>query len=103
VHLDTDRTGHTGCRNFPQCNSNFAKQTLKLKTARGSRVARGAGGLLVSGVKKPTEEQRRRMCTGKRRYPTQGDALEAAAVAGVERWRSAYLCPICRKWHLTSR
>ena len=33
----------------------------------------------------------------------QGDALDAAALVGVERRRSAYLCPLCRHWHLTSR
>lgn len=42
------------------------------------------------------------MCTGKRRYATQGDALDAAAIAGWERRRKAYLCPLCRRWHLTS-
>jgi hypothetical protein len=53
-------------------------------------------------MKKPTEEQRRRMCTRKRRYRTQGDALDAALVAGVERQRTAYLCPVCRNWHLST-
>lgn len=53
-------------------------------------------------MKKPTREERQRMCTSKRRYRTQGDALDAALLAGVERKRSAYLCPICRQWHLTS-
>jgi hypothetical protein len=43
------------------------------------------------------------MCTSKRRYRTQGDALDAAMIAGVERRRAAYLCPVCRQWHLTSR
>jgi len=54
-------------------------------------------------VKKPTTDVRKRMCTGKRRYRTQGDALDAAAVAGVERQRSAYRCDLCGRWHLTSR
>jgi hypothetical protein len=54
-------------------------------------------------VKKPTEEQKRRQCTGKRRYRTQGDALDAAMIIGIERQRSAYLCPLCGHWHLTSR
>ncbi len=54
-------------------------------------------------MKKPTAEERRHMCTRKRRYRTQADALDAAMVAGVERQRSAYLCTICRNWHLTSR
>ena len=43
------------------------------------------------------------MCTGKRRYQTQGDALDAAALAGKERSRAAYLCPLCGRWHLTSK
>jgi hypothetical protein len=54
-------------------------------------------------MKKPTAEERKRMCTGKRRYRTQGDALDAALVAGVERSRAAYRCVICGLWHLTSR
>lgn len=41
-------------------------------------------------------------CQGKRRYRSQGDALDAALVAGVERHRRAYLCPDCGHWHLTS-
>jgi hypothetical protein len=53
-------------------------------------------------MKKPTREDRRRMCERKRRYRTQGDALDAALLAGVERRRSAYLCPLCQHWHLTS-
>lgn len=53
-------------------------------------------------MKKPTAEERRRMCVRKRRYRTQADALDAALVAGVERRREAYLCPHCRHWHLAS-
>jgi hypothetical protein len=53
-------------------------------------------------VKKPNREERQRMCTGKRRYRSQGDALDAAAIAGVERRRKAYHCPLCGHWHLTS-
>ncbi len=53
-------------------------------------------------MKRPNREERRRMCVGKRRYRSQGDALDAAAIAGVERRRLAYLCPLCRNWHLTS-
>ena len=53
-------------------------------------------------MKKPTQEARQRMCTRKRKYRTQGDALDAALLAGVERERIAYLCPLCRHWHLTS-
>ena len=54
-------------------------------------------------MKKPTREQRERMCTGKRRYRTQGDALDAAMIAGVEREREAYRCELCGYWHLTSK
>ena len=53
-------------------------------------------------MKKPTQEERQRMCTRKRRFRSQGDALDAALVAGVERRRKAYLCPLCGHWHLTS-
>ncbi len=54
-------------------------------------------------MRRPSVEQRRRMCTGKRRYRTQGDALDAALLAGVERGRTAYRCSLCGCWHLTSR
>jgi hypothetical protein len=53
-------------------------------------------------VKEPTREERQLRCFRKRRYRTQGDALDAALVAGVERQRKAYLCPYCRMWHLTT-
>lgn len=53
-------------------------------------------------MKKPTREEQRRMCTRKRRYRTQADALDAALIAGVERQRSAYRCPLCELWHLTT-
>ena len=53
--------------------------------------------------KKPTADQRRLMCTRKRRYRSQGDALDAAMLVGVERRRQAYLCPVCGYWHLSSR
>ncbi len=53
-------------------------------------------------MKKPTREEERRMCTRKRRYRSQGDALDAARLAGVERQRQAYQCPLCRQWHLCS-
>ena len=53
-------------------------------------------------MKKPTRAERQRMCTGKRRYRTQGDALDAALLAGVERRRKAYRCALCKHWHLTS-
>ena len=54
-------------------------------------------------MKQPTAGERKRRCTGKRRYRTQGDALDAALLAGVERQRSAYRCTLCGQWHLTSR
>lgn len=54
-------------------------------------------------ARKPPAEVRRRMCTGKRRYRTQGDALDAAAVLGLERQRTAYRCTVCGCWHLASR
>jgi hypothetical protein len=54
-------------------------------------------------MKKPTREERARMCTGKRRYRSAGDALDAASLAGVEREREAYRCPVCGHWHLTTR
>lgn len=53
-------------------------------------------------MKRPTKDERERTCVRKRRYRTQADALDAALLAGVERRRSAYLCPLCRQWHLTS-
>jgi len=54
-------------------------------------------------MKLPTAAELKRRCTGKRRYRTQGDALDAALLAGVERQRSAYRCTWCGQWHLTSR
>jgi hypothetical protein len=53
-------------------------------------------------VKEPTREERQLRCFRKRRYRSQGDALDAALVAGVERQRKAYLCPHCKLWHLTT-
>lgn len=53
-------------------------------------------------MKKPTRETRQRMCVRKRRYRSQGDALDAAAILGLERRRTAYLCPLCQHWHLSS-
>ncbi|MBI5380758.1 MAG: hypothetical protein HZA31_02545 [Opitutae bacterium] len=52
-------------------------------------------------MKKPTQEERHRMCTRKRRYRSEGDALDAALLVGNTRGK-AYLCPICRCWHLTT-
>jgi hypothetical protein len=53
-------------------------------------------------MKEPTRSERELRCLRKRRYKTQGDALDTAMVAGVERQRKAYLCPFCRLWHLTT-
>jgi hypothetical protein len=53
-------------------------------------------------MKEPTHEERKRMCTRKRRYRTQADALDAARLAGAERARKAYLCPLCNHWHLAA-
>ncbi len=49
------------------------------------------------------EEAHHRACGRKRRYRSQGDALDAALFAGVERERAAYRCPYCGQWHLTTR
>jgi len=54
-------------------------------------------------MKRPTTDERRQRCTRKRRYRSQGDALDAAVVAGVGRERTAYRCPLCGAWHLASR
>jgi hypothetical protein len=54
-------------------------------------------------MKKRAAGEPRHPCTGKRRYQSQGDALDAAMIAGVERQRSAYRCPHCGCWHLTTR
>jgi hypothetical protein len=43
------------------------------------------------------------MCTGKRKYRSAADALDAALLAGVEHQREAYPCPLCGAWHLTTR
>lgn len=53
-------------------------------------------------MKEPTREERQLRCFRKRRYRAQGDALDAAMVAGVERKRRAYLCQYCGQWHLTT-
>jgi hypothetical protein len=54
-------------------------------------------------MKRRPSEPQREVCAKKRRYPSQGHALEAAMIAGVERERVAYLCPECGCWHLASR
>ena len=66
-------------------------------TFPGKRVKRR------SDMTRPDSEQRRGMCTKKRRYASEGLALQAAAMAGVERGRTAYRCPLCGQWHLASR
>ncbi|MGH7997778.1 MAG: hypothetical protein ACREFX_15645 [Opitutaceae bacterium] len=53
--------------------------------------------------RRPARALRPAACAGKRRYRTQGDALDAAMIAGVEARRRAYLCPDCGRWHLTTR
>lgn len=53
-------------------------------------------------MKKPTREERQHACVRKRRYRSEGDALDAAMIAGVERKRKAYRCPICGQWHLAT-
>jgi len=54
-------------------------------------------------MKKPMQDKNPRGCLGKRKYRSEGDALDAALIAGVERHRKAYLCPNCGQWHLTSK
>lgn len=53
-------------------------------------------------ISTPAPADRQRACTRKRRYRSQGDALDAALLAGVERERTAYQCPLCRQWHLAT-
>jgi hypothetical protein len=53
-------------------------------------------------MKEPTQKERNLRCFRKRRYRSEGDALDAALVAGVERQRKAYPCPYCKMWHLTT-
>jgi hypothetical protein len=54
-------------------------------------------------MKRPTRAERHEACARKRRYRSQGDALDAALLAGVERQRTAYLCPVCGQWHLATK
>ena len=53
-------------------------------------------------MKRPTRDEQWRMCTRKRRYRSQADALEAAGLLGLERVRKPYRCPICGQWHLAT-
>jgi len=63
-----------------------------------------APGRLQSREMKPSAfDDRQNACRRKRRYACQGDALDAASLAGVERERRAYRCPICGHWHLATR
>ena len=54
-------------------------------------------------MKRPTHDERHQTCTRKRRYRTQADALDVALLAGVERQRTAYSCPLCGQWHLATK
>ena len=54
-------------------------------------------------MKQATREERHHACARKRRYRSQGDALDAALLAGVERERVAYRCPLCGLWHLATK
>lgn len=54
-------------------------------------------------MKQPTRDERVHACTRKRRYRTQGDALDAAMLAGVERQRIANRCSLCGQWHLATK
>ena len=54
-------------------------------------------------MKKPTHGERHHACARKRRYRTQGDALDAASLVGVERQRTAYRCALCGQWHLATK
>jgi hypothetical protein len=54
-------------------------------------------------MKKPTRSERHEACIRKRRYRSQGDALDAALLAGIERHRMAYHCPLCGQWHLATK
>jgi hypothetical protein len=54
-------------------------------------------------MKRPTRDERQHACARKRRYRTQGDALDAAMIAGVERGRIAYPCQLCGQWHLATK
>jgi hypothetical protein len=54
-------------------------------------------------MQKPTREERHHACQRKRHYRSQGDALDAALLAGVERERTAYRCELCGQWHLAKK
>ncbi len=55
---------------------------------------------------KVTPKERRKMCTGKRRYPTEGRAMNGAISSVRHGYMGAarvYHCPLCDGYHLTSR
>jgi len=87
--------------------SSKSRPTVRWVSARSCAIAlQGAQRMMgsrLSIMKNPTRDERHQACARKRRYRTQGDALDAAMVAGVERQRSAYPCTLCGHWHLTSR
>ena len=71
----------------------------RVKDLSGNQILRN---LRLNSMKKPTREEQKHRCSRKRRYRTQGDALDAALLAGVERQRTAYQCQLCGHWHLAS-
>jgi len=54
-------------------------------------------------MRPPAPGSRPSACKRKRRYRSAGDALDAAAVLGLERQRQAYRCPECGHWHLSTK
>jgi hypothetical protein len=54
-------------------------------------------------MKRPTRDELHQACARKRRYRSQGDALDAAVLAGVGRQRTAYRCAHCGQWHLATK
>ena len=84
----------------PKRGVGLGRETKKRSLVRTGRLV--SLGPAAPSMKKPTADERKHQCTRKRRYRSQGDALDAALIAGTERQRKAYLCPICRHWHLSS-
>lgn len=52
-----------------------------------------------------TPEQIKRMCTNKKAYPTWERALKATLASSKKfgPMGMPYKCPVCGKWHVTSR